>query len=231
MGRVPPSRNGNNRLMKADPKKVSAAMASLMASMGLANANPSPQGGDDKNGDGAAGAAESTATSSSSSSPSQPPGPPVAASRERVSLKLQSRHFPPIMHTWSGGGSSLNGNARLPLEYMIPEQKMKSAGGSGDAPMVGAIVKGSAENVYATSKMPTPAQEALEQASKDCEYRLAALKEVDMKSKRERERKRGFGYVVKSSIVFIDCSSFSSAFLFVFDEKFEYHSHHNHYFL
>ena len=180
MGRVPPSRNGSNRLMKADPKKVSAAMASLIASMGLANANPSPQGGDEKNGDGAAEAAES---SSSASPSSQPPGPPVAASRERVSLKLQSRHFPPIMHTWSGGGSSLNGNARLPLEYMIPEQKMKSAGsaGSGAAPAVRAIVKGSAENIDATSKMPTPALEALEQASKDCEYRLATLKEVEMK--------------------------------------------------
>jgi len=85
------------------------------------------------------------------------------------------------MHTWSGGGSSLNGNARLPLEYMIPEQKMVKSAGSGAAPAVRAIVRGGAENIDATSKMPTPALEALEQASKDCEYRLATLKEVEMK--------------------------------------------------
>ena len=181
MGRVPPSRN--NRMMKADPKKVSAAMANLMASMGLKAANPSPQAGDEKNGNDSSSEGEEVkleAETAPASYPSQPaPGPPLAASRERVSLKLQSRHFPPILHTWSGGGTSLNGNARLPLEYMIPEQKMKSAGGaSGAGGGARMIVKGSEENVYATSKMPTPSKEALEKASQDCEYRLTSLKQV-----------------------------------------------------
>mmetsp|Transcript_38532 Transcript_38532/g.52214 ORF Transcript_38532/g.52214 Transcript_38532/m.52214 type:complete len:942 (-) Transcript_38532:340-3165(-) len=43
-----------------------------------------------------------------------------SSKEESISLKLQSRHFPPILHTWSGG--PLNGKAKIPLAFKAPSQ-------------------------------------------------------------------------------------------------------------
>jgi hypothetical protein len=132
MGKVPPSKvrgtlgtlgfgggdgGGDDAAAAAKATaQVKNAARNIMASMGFGGgggSDPSP----------AATAVESITGSDSSSSSSSSSGSGEAEKwAKEATLKLQSRHFPPIRHTWSGGGEDLDGSARIPLEYTIPEQ-------------------------------------------------------------------------------------------------------------
>lgn len=56
-------------------------------------------------------------------------GADTAASRQALTLKLQSRHFPPVTHNWSGGRFDKFATASLP-----PALKDMGKVGAGEAP-------------------------------------------------------------------------------------------------
>ena len=63
--------------------------------------------------------------------PTPDPPTPAGDPDKEPSLKLQSRHFPPILHGWSGG--NFDGTAKIPLELVNPLQSDMKLDGDAEA--------------------------------------------------------------------------------------------------
>jgi len=149
VGRVPADRKAGSGLADGRVSAAATKLALAMGRLGVLNVKDKDAVKDKLE----AAKADAKADAKAEAPATSADAAALAATEEAgavdpASLKLQSRHFPPIVHAWSGGGLEVDATARIPLEYCIPAQK--------DAPL-------SVEEAQ------------LEAAAKDCEFRLDQL--------------------------------------------------------